>query len=241
MGYIDIHCHLLWGVDDGCRRPEDAVDAARALEALGYTEVAPSPHARADFASQDGALCEVRFEELCELFEREGVNLAVHRNTENHLDESFFERLARGEPRAMGRSGRYVLLELPFTGSVPALPDLVFRVRLKGLAPVIAHPERCAEFDRPGRAEEVVRLGASLQLDLGALTGRYGREARRRAERFLDGGLYAAAATDLHGPDGARAWISEALAALEKRAGSAQLTRLCQENPRRAIAGEELT
>ncbi len=241
MGYVDIHCHLLWGIDDGCRRAEDALEAARVLESLGYTDVAPSPHARADFPSQDGALCEARFSELRQLFQREAVGLSVHRNAENHLDEAFFERLARGEPRALGESGRYVLVELPFMGSVPALPDLVFRVRLKGLSPVIAHPERCAEFDRPGRAAEMVRLGASLQLDLGALTGRYGREARRRAERFLDEGFYAAAATDLHDPAGARGWISQALATLEKRAGRVELTRLCQENPRRAVAGEELT
>ncbi len=241
MGYVDIHCHLLWGIDDGCREPQDALAAARALESLGYSDVAPSPHARSDFASRDGALCERRLGELRQLLEREGVKLAVHRGAENFLDEAFLERLSQGDPRAIGESGRYVLVELPFTAAVPALPDLVFRVRLKGLAPVIAHPERCAEFDRPGRAAEVVRLGAALQLDIGALTNRYGREARKRAERFLGDGLYAAAATDLHGPVEARTWITEALGALEKRAGRAELARLCRENPRRAVAGEELT
>jgi protein-tyrosine phosphatase len=241
MGFVDIHNHLLWGIDDGCRSPEEALEAARALEAVGYAEAAPSPHARGDFPSADAALCRSRLAEARALFSGAGLSLKLHTGSENFLDESFFDRLARGESRAIGEAGRYALVELPFTSAVPKLPDLVFRVRLKGLTPIFAHPERCAEFARPGRAEEVVRLGAALQLDMGALLGRYGREERRVAERLLGEGLYAVASTDLHRPADARRWIAEALSALEKRAGGDGLLRLCQENPRRAIAGEDLS
>jgi protein-tyrosine phosphatase len=240
MGFVDIHCHLLWGIDDGCAGPEEALEAARALVDLGYSDAAPSPHARSDFPSQDGKLCQQRLGELAALLEREGVALRVHRGTENFLDEGFFERLGRGDHRGIGESGRHALLELPFSAAVPALPELVFRVKLKGVFPIIAHPERCAEFERPGRAAEVVRLGGALQLDLGALLGRYGREPKRLAERLLSEGLYAAAATDLHGPVEARRWVADALQALEKRVGREEVVRLCQENPRRAVAGEEL-
>jgi len=239
-GLVDLHCHLLWGVDDGCRSPDDSLAAARALVALGYVAAAQTPHARSDFPSQDGALCEERFHALSDLLAREGVPLEVHRGAENFLDERFLDRVALGEPRGLAPAGRYVLVELPFAGSVPRLPDLLFRIRLKGLTPLIAHPERCAEFERPGRAEEAVRLGAGLQLDVGALTGRYGRTARRLAERLLGAGLSAVAATDLHGPVEAERWVGEALSALDKAAGPAGLERLCAENPRRVIAGEEL-
>ncbi len=240
MSYVDLHCHLLWGIDDGCRAPEEALEAARALVDLGYSDAAPTPHARSDFPSQDGALCQARFDELRSLLARERVPLQVHRGAENFLDDAFMERLGRGEPRGFGESGRYVLLELPFASAVPKLPDLVFRVKLKGHSPVFAHPERCAEFERPGRAEEVVRLGGALQLDLGALLGRYGREPRRVAERILDAGLYAIAATDLHGPAEARRWVAEAHRALARRAGEEAAARLLGDNPRRALGGEEL-
>jgi len=240
QGLVDLHCHLLWDVDDGCRGPEDALSAARALSALGYTAAAQTPHARSDFPSQDALLCEERLLSLGTLLEREGVGLELHLGAENFLDEGFLERVGRGDPRALGPAGRYVLVELPFAGSVPRLPDLLFRIRLKGLVPLIAHPERCSEFERPGRAEESTRLGAALQLDFGALTGRYGRVARKLAERFLAQGLYGVAATDLHGPVEAERWISEALLAIEKKAGAAEARRLCRENPRRVLAGEEL-
>ncbi len=239
MGFVDIHCHLLWAIDDGCRDAAESVEAARALAAAGYSDAAPTPHARSDFAA-GAPECAARLGELRALLEREGVPLRLHRGSENFLDETFFDRLARGEDRCLGEARRYTLVELPFAGAVPALPDLVFRVKRRGLTPVFAHPERCAEFGRPGRADEAVRLGAALQLDLGALLGRYGREARRAADRLLDGGLYAAAATDLHGAEGARRWVPEALRALEKRLGAEGAGRLCRENPKRMLAGEEL-
>jgi protein-tyrosine phosphatase len=240
MGFVDLHCHLLWGIDDGCRSAEDAVAAARALAEVGYTDAAQTPHARSDFPSQDAALCRARFQDLAALLEAEGVPLRIHPGAENFLDDRFMDRVAGGEPRALGAAGRYVLVELPFAGAVPQLPDLLFRIRLKGLVPVVAHPERCAEFERPGRAEEAVRLGAALQLDVGALDGRYGRTARKQAERFLGDGLYAVAATDLHGPVEAARWVAGALASLERRAGAAEALRLAGENPARVLAGEDL-
>ncbi len=240
MGYVDLHCHLLWGIDDGCRGPEEALEAARALVDLGYRDAAPTPHARSDFPSQDGDLCQGRFGELESLLQRERVPLRLHRAAENFLDDAFMERLGRGDARGFGGSGRYVLLELPFASAVPRLPDLVFRVKLKGHWPLFAHPERCAEFERPGRAEEVVRLGGALQLDLGALLGRYGREPRRLAERLLDAGLYAVAATDLHGPGEVRRWVAEAHRELSRRVGDEVAARLLGDNPRRVLGGEEL-
>lgn len=96
------------------------------------------------------------------------------------------------------------------------------------------------EFERKGRAEEAVRTGATLQLDLGSLIGRYGRGARKVAERLLGEGLYGIAATDLHGPVGAERWISESMEALRKSAGDPALERLLSTNPARILRGEEL-
>jgi protein-tyrosine phosphatase len=241
MGFVDLHDHLLWGIDDGCETPEQTILAARILVSLGWSELACSPHAEASLPSGDAALCDARRAEAAELFAREGIALTLHRNAENKLDDLFLARaddpVAR---RGVGASGRWVLVETPFSSSLPALPDLVFLLRRKGILPLFAHPERCLEFERPGRAEEVVRLGGALQLNVGALGGVYGRTARKLAERFLGEGLYAVAATDLHHPESAERWLAESLAALEKRAGAEVLQRLCADNPRRVVAGEEL-
>jgi protein-tyrosine phosphatase len=240
MRYVDLHCHLLWGIDDGCETPAETLAAARLLVDLGFGDAAPSPHAVAGLPSGDPACAGARLAEAEALLRAEGVPLVLHRNAENRLDAEFLARADGEGRRGVGATQRWVLLEVPFDAAVPALPDLVFRLRRKGILPLFAHPERCVEFERQGRAAEVVRLGAALQLNVGALAGVYGKGPRRVAERLLDEGLYAVAATDLHRADGAHDWLAEALAALEKRAGGETLDRLFGDNPRRVLAGEEL-
>ena len=240
MGYVDLHCHLLWDLDDGCRTPEETLWAARALSAVGFSDAAPTPHAQARYGGGDAQLALERLEEARALLAGEGVELTLHASAENQLDEGYLARATAGERRGLGEAGRYALVELPFQTLVPGVEGLVARLRAQGVAPIFAHPERCAEFEPPGRAEEIVALGAALQLNLGALTGRHGRLPRRLAERFLDAGLYAVAGTDLHGPEDADEWIADALEALVERAGGAALRRLCDVNPRRALAGEDL-
>ncbi|NPC82246.1 protein tyrosine phosphatase, partial [Pyxidicoccus fallax] len=165
--------------------------------------------------------------------------LTLGRNAENVLDDTFVRGLGTPSARTLG-PGRYVLVELPYTAPVPALPDILFRIRTKGVIPLLAHPERCLEFERKGRAAEAVRAGALLQLDVGALTGRYGNTAKKLARAFLDDGLYAVGATDLHAPVGARDWVGRALAELRSRAGEQAFARLMRDNPSRLLAGEPL-
>lgn len=240
MRYVDLHCHLLWDLDDGCETPEETLSAARLLVDLGFSDAAPSPHAVPGLPSGDASRAEARRSEAAALFAQEGVALALHANAENRLDDEFLARAGGSARRGIGATQRWVLVELPFRGAVPALPELVFALKRQGVSPLFAHPERCAEFERPGRAEEVVRLGGALQLNIGALAGVYGRPVKKLAERLLAEGLYAVASTDLHRPDGVREWLDEALGALEKRAGTEVLDRLLGENPRRILAGEDL-
>ena len=108
----------------------------------------------------------------------------------------------------------------------------------RGVVPLFAHPERCVEFQRPGRAAEVVALGARLQLDLGALSGRYGPVARRTARDLLDEGLYTVAATDLHAPTGAERWVERALAELRAAPASRPSSDCSGPAPGRVLDGE---
>lgn len=240
MGFVDLHNHMLWALDDGCETPGETLAAARLLVDLGWTDVAPSPHAASGFPSGDPLQVDARRREAVALLASAGVPLELHSNAENRLDEEFLARAEGGARRGIGAAQRWVLVEVPFEAGVPALPELVFRLKRKGVSPLFAHPERCAEFERPGRAEEVVRLGGALQLNIGALVGLYGRGPKKLAERFVSEGLYAVGASDLHRPDGAEEWLDLALAALQKRGGAGSLERLLDANPRRILAGEDL-
>jgi protein-tyrosine phosphatase len=237
-GFCDLHCHLLYGVDDGAKTLEDSLEMARALVELGFTQVAPSPHARPEYAPREQT--EARLGEVRQALKSANIPLELAPNAENFLlDEHLFERLGTPEARLLGAGG-YLLVEAPYTAPVTALPQMVFRMKLKGITPLIAHPERCLEFERPGRAAEAVKAGALLQLDIGALTGRYGGTAKKVARAILDDGLYAVGATDLHSPVGAREWVGKALEELKGRAGEQEFLALMRDRPLRILRGESL-
>jgi protein-tyrosine phosphatase len=235
--YTDLHCHLLWGIDDGPEDPAATLSMARALSALGFGAVAPSTHAQPQFPGR--ADVATRREEVRALLAEQGIALSLFEGAENMLDEQFLERELSDRGWHIN-GGPWLLVEVPFEAIVPTLAELVFRLRRKGSRPLFAHPERCAHFEGKGRAEEVVRTGAGLQLDLGSLIGRYGRPARKLARKFLEAGLYTVAATDLHGPDGAQKWVSEAMRELSHAVGNTELERLMDANPARIVRGEAL-
>lgn len=238
-GFVDLHLHLLPGLDDGCKTMDDALAMAKALVALGYVAAAPSPHNRPEYASGSKQASLAKLEEVRAALAGAGLSLGVDENAENYfLDERLLGALPTPESRRLGKAGRYLLAEAPYSGPVPTLPDLLFRIKLKGVTPLIAHPERCFEFEKPGRAAECVRGGALLQLDLGSLTGKYGKTALRLARQFLGEGLYAVAATDLHSPVNAEAWVGESLAALERAVGAKAFRALVAENPAALLRGD---
>src|SRR5262249_30371840 len=146
----------------------------RVLTSLGFTKAAPSPHNRAEYAPREEAL--KRLDEVRAALAAAQVPLELSVNSENQfVDEKLFEA---GRPL---NGGKVMLIEAPYTTPLPALTDIVFRLKVKGITPLIAHPERCMEFERKGRAAEAVNLGAHLQLDIAALVGRYGPVAKKLA------------------------------------------------------------
>lgn len=238
LGYCDLHCHLLYGLDDGAKTLEDSLEMARALVDLGFTTVAPSPHNRAEYA--DAATARARMAEVQAALDAAGVKLALELNAENFfMDEALLVNVGTERARLLGAGG-YILVEAPYTSPVPALLEIIFRLALKGITALIAHPERCLEFERKGRAAEAVRAGARLQLDIGALTGRYGPGPKKLSRQFLADGLYSVGATDLHSPHSAREWVGKSLAELQSRAGAAAVTAMMATNPRQILVGGPL-
>jgi protein-tyrosine phosphatase len=236
MPMVDLHLHLLPGVDDGCKTMDESIAMATVLVSVGFVVAAPSPHNRPEYASREIAL--QRLDEVRAEFTRLGVPLILDVNSENSfLDETLLTKLPTPESRRVGAAGKYLLVEAPYTSPLPQLTDVIFRMKLKGVTPIIAHPERCLEFERKGRAAEAVQSGALLQLDVGALIGRYGKTPQKLAKQFLDEGLYAISATDLHSPVGAEQWVSESLTALQKHAGAKTFTALTETNPGLVLKG----
>lgn len=237
MGLVDLHLHLLPDVDDGSKSMAESLAMARALVSLGYTHVAPSPHHRSEYRSKDPALCAQRLEEVRLALREADIALELFSNAENFfLEDDLLASLGTPQARMLG-SGRVLLVEAPYQGPIPMLKDIIFRMKLKGVTPLIAHPERCFEFEKKGRAADLVQAGALLQLDMGALIGRYGKDAERLARQFLSDGLYAVAATDLHAEVNAKGWVGDSLKALEKAVGASAYRELVELRPAALLKG----
>ena len=233
MNFTDLHLHLIPAVDDGCRSMDDSLAMARALVGMGFVRAAPSPHQRPEYAT--AAVANERLAELRAALADHAIPLELHVNAEHFfLDET----LITGLPTARKIGGKTLLVEAPYTSALPMLTEIIFRMKVKGVTPLIAHPERCLEFEKKGSAQAAVHAGALLQLDIGAILGRYGRVAQKLAKGFLDEGLYAVAATDLHSAVGAGDWVAEAIAALGKGWGAEVLQKLLADNPAALLRGE---
>jgi protein-tyrosine phosphatase len=238
MNYVDLHLHILPGLDDGSKNVNESVAMGQALVKLGFVRAAPSPHHRSEYASRDATKCAQALSELNAVFKTHNIDLPLETNAENFfLDESLMAELSTPARRTFGK--KFLLIEAPYQGPLPMLKDIIFKMKLKGVSPVIAHPERCFEFEKKGRAAEIKEAGAYLQLDIGALTGRYGKTAQKLAKEFLDQGLYSIGATDLHSPVGAVDWISESIELISKQVGKTQLDLLLSKNPNSMLNGND--
>lgn len=237
-GYFDLHLHIVPEVDDGAGDLAEATAMAKALVACGYRGAAATPHIRSGIFDNDPAKLRAGALALSSSLLAQGVPFQVVPGAEHYLDADVLAMILDGRGLPLGGSGSVYLVEAPMEHAFPGLPDKIFEMRLKGIVPLFAHPERCAQFRDLQGARTAVESGAHLQLDLGSLLGAFGRKARATAERLLEHGLYAVAATDLHDAEQAEEDLAGWIEKLERGVGRDAVQVLLGENPRRLLAGE---
>jgi len=232
---IDLHSHILPGLDDGSRTVEDARALARRAAEDGVTAIAATPHVRSDYPTQADEM-ERGVSRLREDFLAEGIDIEVLPGGEidlgmlASLDDDGLRRFT------LAQSGRYLLLEFPYTGWPAGLEETVYGLGLRGLLPILAHPERNREVQsKPARLAEPVRMGALVQLTAASLDGRIGRSSQTAANKLLELRLAHVLASDAHTPDIREAGLAAAAEALEDDGLARFLT---VEAPSAIVAGE---
>jgi protein-tyrosine phosphatase len=194
---IDLHSHILPGIDDGARTLAESVEIARAALDDGITVIAGTPHVRDDWPT-DAETMEQRLAELRAELEAARVPLDVRAGGEIALDWTV--RLPVAELRRFGLGGsRYVLVETPYHGWPLQLPNVLISLRDQGVLPVLAHPERNVEVQtRPERLGPLVEAGVLVQVTAASVDGRIGRRARECGLRLVRDGLAHMLASDAH-------------------------------------------
>lgn len=231
---IDLHSHILPGLDDGATDLDDALEIARAAVADGITTLAATPHVREDYPTTADAM-EGGVRQLRRAFEREGIGLELLPGGEVSLEQ--LDRLSRDELRRFGLGGnpKYLLLETPYSGWPQPFPEIVSRLSSSGVVAVVAHPERNqAVQSELARVEELVAAGALIQVTAASLDGRLGSRIRACADRLVVAGLVHMVASDAHTAGIREAGLSQARSAI----GDAELAHWLLQSVPQAIIGD---
>jgi protein-tyrosine phosphatase len=194
---IDLHSHILRGIDDGARTLDDSLDIARAAVSDGIVTIAGTPHVRDDWPT-DAGLVEERVVELRLELELAGVRLEVRAGGEIALP--WLTRLSTADLRRFTLGGsRFLLVETPYYGWPLELPDRLLALQEQGFTPVLAHPERNAEVAaNPRVLVPLVESGVLIQVTAASLDGRIGRRAEECARLLIREGLAHLLASDAH-------------------------------------------
>lgn len=228
---IDLHCHLLPGIDDGAADLDTALAMARTAVADGVRVLACTPHIYPGLYDNDSDGIRRAVARLAAQLQRHQIPLQLVVGADVHLAPDLPERLRAGKVPTLHGS-RYLLLEPPHHAMPPRFESAVFGLAALGYVPVITHPERLTWIE--GHYAVFRRLaerGVWMQLTAGALTGRFGRRPRYWGERLLDEGHAHLLATDAHDNDARGPRLAEGRAAAARRVGDAEAQRLVLERP----------
>lgn len=195
---VDMHSHILPGIDDGARDIEHSISLVRGLTQLGFRKLVATPHVMWDMYRNTPAIIQEKLDEVRKAVVAEGIEVELHAAAEYFLDEHVEDQLRLKKP-LLTVSGNKVLAE--FSMAFPSLniKDLLFEMQMQGYQPIVAHPERYVYLQRDKAFYDELRdTGCLFQLNLLSLTGYYGKTVNELAQYLLKQGYYDLVGTDLH-------------------------------------------
>ena len=228
---IDIHCHLLPGIDDGAQTLPISLDMARIAVADGITTIFCTPHIYPGLYENTGSDIRRRVDELQLILRDAGIALELSYGADTHLVPEVGEGLKTGRIPTLGGS-RYLLLEPSHHVRPPRFTESVFAHIGAGYVPVITHPERLTWVEQHyADFTDLARSGAWMQVTGGALVGRFGARVKKIAERFVGDGWTHVLASDGHTTGQRAPVLAEALARAAVLVGKVEAARLVLDRP----------
>jgi len=239
---VDLHSHILPGVDDGSKSWEMTLEMCRLAAQDGTTDIAATPHMLDGVHRVHPDKVRELVAELRPRLAAAGIPLVVHVGGDVHVGPDLLERLAAGEALTLGDTGKYLLVEFPHEVLPAGALDLMFRLRVKGIQPVFTHPERNLSVqDRPAVLREWAEMEILLQVTAGSFTGGFGRAAQEVAMTMAREGLAHIVASDAHDTGRRGPGMSAARESLRTTMDEAELRAAFELRPRYILEGRPLS
>lgn len=239
---IDLHCHILPGLDDGARDLDQAVDMARIAHEDGIEIIVGTPHLfNGRFDYDDLAVFEEKRVLLEGALTAGGVPLKIFSGAEVHITHDLVASVRRHREQLVLAGGSYIFIEFPYDHVFQGVKDLFFELMSERLTPVIAHPERNTAFAQsPKLLFELVEMGALTQTNGGSLLGRYGPDTEEAALRFLEMGLVHFISSDGHNTHSKPPRLAAAVERAAAVVGREKAVALVRDNPLAVIEDKEI-
>lgn len=232
---IDLHCHILPGIDDGAPDLETALAMARIAVADGITVTACTPHNHPGVYDNHGPAIKLAMVAFQRELDNAGISLRLICGSDVHIAEDLVEGLNSGRVASLNDS-HYFLFEPPHHIAPPRMEAVVFDVMLADYTPILTHPERLTWIE--DHYDAIVRLagrGVLMQITGGSVTGRFGKRPKYWSERMLDEGLVHILATDAHNLRNRKPVLSEARDAVAERLSESEAIAMVQSRPARIM------
>lgn len=196
-GFVDIHSHLLPGIDDGAKDIDNSIDLIKRMNSYGINKIITTPHVLGDVYPNSSETIKQKLKEVRIELKKRNVEVSINAAAEYMIDERFQELLSKGDVLTL--KGNYILVEMPYFTAPFNLFDVLFEIHLKGFKPILAHPERYIYYHQKiDSYYKLKKAGCLFQINLLSLTGQYGKDVKKITQKLLKENLYDFVGTDVH-------------------------------------------
>lgn len=195
---VDVHSHILYGIDDGSKSIEESLEILKEEVKFGVTDVILTPHYIKDSKyNANNKLKEKIFKDLKKKVKEEKININLYLGNEVYIDEGI-PSLLKNEIKTINKT-KYILVELPLNNEYKIIDDVLNEIKVNGLIPIIAHPERYSSYyGNFDFFNHLIQNGCLLQGNIGSLAGKYGKNAKKMLKNLLKRDMITVIGTDVH-------------------------------------------
>jgi protein-tyrosine phosphatase len=241
---IDIHAHILPGVDDGARNWEQSLEMAQMAVNDGIRVMVATPHLFSGRTLDQGQLNDKEtilqcVAQLRQKLSEAAIPLEIIPGCDFPLGFESLKLLDADRVMTINDASRYLLLELPDSSLPPATEETCFHLRSRGITPIITHPERHLILqEMPQKLKRLIDLGCLVQMTGNSLTGRFGRRVKKISRQLIKLGYVHLLATDAHNLKDRPPLLGQAVAELSRLVGENRARAMVHDLPEKIIAGE---